>query len=391
LFFGSFCVSFDNKMERPVVDHSDPNFPATPMPSGPSSWDDRVTHELVIDYAGNWIFKPVSPLKPAPAPHPPAARRQAPPDKARGRQPQSTPKPQLAPVSHPPPPWPPAPSAAAEVPARKPAASQPAPDPCTTAGMTAILRDASAHIGAYHGDVVAALAAAKAYGANPDGYRSEQPPPRVWPYPIAEAEAGRLFQAGCQAAHDAATSAEVPAQGKQQQRTTVHHAVSVVGQAHRRIEVVTSSTQGQQNGLPAGAAAPATRAPDPHSGSGPSGFRTGDRGGIDPHAQAAHDPISVTDEAGGSPLIAGWSSGLASGRPESKPRKPLPELELAASTMNPKYAARMLGYDMNTFGGMIHRFKPEHSLRPNDNLQFYDNGDVFFQGQYVGNIHDFAP
>jgi hypothetical protein len=163
------------------------------------------------------------------------------------------------------------------------------------------------------------LAAAKAHGASyviPDEYLV--PPPRVWPYPIAEAEAEMRFQAGCRAAHDAATSREV-------------------------------------------------------------------------HAQAAHDPISVIDEVGGSPLIAGWPSGLAHDRPEPKQSKPLPELELAASTMNPKYAARMLGYDLNVFKKMLHLFKPENGLNPNDNVQFYDNGDIFFQGQYVGNIHDFSP
>jgi hypothetical protein len=36
--------------------------------------------------------------------------------------------------------------------------------------------------------------------------------------------------------------------------------------------------------------------------------------------------------------------------------------ELAASTNNPKYAAKMLGYDQNTFGDMLHNFKPTTAL-----------------------------
>jgi hypothetical protein len=37
--------------------------------------------------------------------------------------------------------------------------------------------------------------------------------------------------------------------------------------------------------------------------------------------------------------------------------------ELAASTNNPNYAAKMLGYDRDTFGDMIHAMKFENKLR----------------------------
>ncbi len=51
----------------------------------------------------------------------------------------------------------------------------------------------------------------------------------------------------------------------------------------------------------------------------------------------------------------------------------------------------MLDYDRNAFGEMIHKFKPFYGLAPGDNVVFHDDGDVFFRGMYIGNIHDFAP
>ncbi|MBF4014826.1 hypothetical protein ISI02_24585 [Burkholderia pseudomallei] len=64
--------------------------------------------------------------------------------------------------------------------------------------------------------------------------------------------------------------------------------------------------------------------------------------------------------------------------------------ELAASTNNPNYAAKMLGYDRNTFGDILHRFKPDNGLGPADNVIWHDNGDVYFQGNYIANFHDWA-
>ena len=65
-------------------------------------------------------------------------------------------------------------------------------------------------------------------------------------------------------------------------------------------------------------------------------------------------------------------------------------LELAASTGNPRFAAKMLGYDYQTFGGILHRFKPDNGLRPNDNVIWHDNGDVYFDGKFIANFHDWA-
>ncbi|PXW28122.1 hypothetical protein SAMN05445871_4166 [Paraburkholderia caballeronis] len=64
--------------------------------------------------------------------------------------------------------------------------------------------------------------------------------------------------------------------------------------------------------------------------------------------------------------------------------------ELAASTGNPDYAAKMLGYDRKTFSAILHVFKPANGLGPSDNVIWHDNGDVYFKGSYIGNFHDWA-
>jgi hypothetical protein len=67
-------------------------------------------------------------------------------------------------------------------------------------------------------------------------------------------------------------------------------------------------------------------------------------------------------------------------------------LDLAASTNNPRFAARMLGYDENTFSEMLHVFKPANGLRPSDNVVFHDDGSVEFGKQILDdNIHNYAP
>ncbi|ANB74548.1 hypothetical protein AYM40_04705 [Paraburkholderia phytofirmans OLGA172] len=63
---------------------------------------------------------------------------------------------------------------------------------------------------------------------------------------------------------------------------------------------------------------------------------------------------------------------------------------MPASTNNPKFAAKMLGYDQNTFGDMLHNFKPDNGLGPADNVIWHDNGDVYFNGDFIANFHDWA-
>ncbi len=66
--------------------------------------------------------------------------------------------------------------------------------------------------------------------------------------------------------------------------------------------------------------------------------------------------------------------------------------ELAASMNSPKFAAKMLGYDQNTFSKMLHLLKPENGLRPSDNVIFHDDGSVESNGQLLDdNIHNYAP
>jgi hypothetical protein len=65
--------------------------------------------------------------------------------------------------------------------------------------------------------------------------------------------------------------------------------------------------------------------------------------------------------------------------------------ELAASTNNENYAAKMLGYDRKTFGDMIHAMKDYNKLRGDDNVIWHDNGDVSFNGGIIDNMHSWAP
>jgi hypothetical protein len=63
--------------------------------------------------------------------------------------------------------------------------------------------------------------------------------------------------------------------------------------------------------------------------------------------------------------------------------------ELAASTNNPNYAAKMLGYDRKTFGDMIHTMKDGLDLGGADNVIWHDNGDIEFDGNIIGNMYDY--
>ncbi|MDR5741559.1 hypothetical protein QCE73_00155 [Caballeronia sp. LZ029] len=64
--------------------------------------------------------------------------------------------------------------------------------------------------------------------------------------------------------------------------------------------------------------------------------------------------------------------------------------DIAASTNNPNYAAKMLGYDRNTFGDMIHAMKYDLDLRGDDNVIWHDNGDIEFKRGIIGNMHDYT-
>ena len=64
--------------------------------------------------------------------------------------------------------------------------------------------------------------------------------------------------------------------------------------------------------------------------------------------------------------------------------------ELAASTNNPNYAAKMLGFDRKTFGSMIHAMKDDLDLGAADNVIWHDDGSVEFRKNIIGNMFDYA-
>ena len=64
-------------------------------------------------------------------------------------------------------------------------------------------------------------------------------------------------------------------------------------------------------------------------------------------------------------------------------------MELAASTNNPKFAAKMLGYSRSEFRDMVHRFKKTLGVGPDETLEWHDNGDVYFKGIYLDNFNDY--
>lgn len=64
--------------------------------------------------------------------------------------------------------------------------------------------------------------------------------------------------------------------------------------------------------------------------------------------------------------------------------------ELAASTTNPNFAAKILGYERKIFGNMIHQMKDTNDLGGADNVLWHDNGDVEFKGVVIDNMHNYG-
>ncbi|BCQ24548.1 hypothetical protein NK8_27220 [Caballeronia sp. NK8] len=93
-------------------------------------------------------------------------------------------------------------------------------------------------------------------------------------------------------------------------------------------------------------------------------------------------------------LITGeGATSLDAGKPfEYRTQEVKGEIEqLAESTRNPDYAAKMLGYDRKTFGNMIHSMKNRLELRGDHNVIWHDNGDVEFRKSIIDNMHNYAP
>lgn len=93
------------------------------------------------------------------------------------------------------------------------------------------------------------------------------------------------------------------------------------------------------------------------------------------YAYVGNNPTNRTDPVGLTGTVIGYSQAFT----------------LAASTTNENYAARMLDYDRKTFGDMIHEMKFGNGLRGDDNVVFHDNGDVYFRGILIDNMHNYAP
>jgi hypothetical protein len=335
------------------------------------------TYEVVIDYAGNFIARPVPPLTPQPAPwtepQPEAEGQAEPPEEPTYEE--QEPEVELEPPQRPddlrsvappgprrargePPPLGPTPAARGMDPLspeftgdlmRQTKRAVDGMDRvmrpggiATPEGLSAAVRAGMQHLATHKGDIAAGLASLKAAGAA--GHKSEPTPPTPWTHRISKAEADRLFVAACHAAVREAEQS--PAfHARTDQRIEAVDVAKIAGASNDRPEIV-----------------PVTMA----------------------ESQAPNGKSQAT-------VAAMKAARAAKSVGEPKPSKPSPLLELAESTMNPRYAARMLGYDLNTFGDMIHAFKDFYRLRPDNNVRFYDNGDVFFQGQYVGNIHEFGP
>ncbi|RDU96775.1 RHS repeat-associated core domain-containing protein, partial [Trinickia dinghuensis] len=123
----------------------------------------------------------------------------------------------------------------------------------------------------------------------------------------------------------------------------------------------------------------------------------GIRGGSNLFSYSMADPIDYADPVGnmttpGASLVESITGDAAPAGPGAGSACPVPKdgMQIAASTNNENYAAKMLGYDRNEFGDMIHSLKYDSGLRGDDNLLFYDTGDVYFNGEHLGNIHDWA-
>ncbi|MBU9259113.1 hypothetical protein KTD13_01965 [Burkholderia multivorans] len=105
---------------------------------------------------------------------------------------------------------------------------------------------------------------------------------------------------------------------------------------------------------------------------------------------------TVVGAAGGA--VADTASGLVDGTAlaDAAPFDYTPDAlsgdveELAASTGNPNYAAKMLGYERKIFGNMIHQMKDANDLGGADNVLWHDNGDVEFRGVVIDNMHNYG-
>jgi hypothetical protein len=104
---------------------------------------------------------------------------------------------------------------------------------------------------------------------------------------------------------------------------------------------------------------------------------------------------SNEDGAGGddftSDLTDDAATPLSDAQPfDYQPDMPDGDVEDLAGTTDEKYARKMYGYDSATFREMIHRFKRAFPVGANQDLEFEENGDVYFNGEYLDNFHGYG-
>ncbi|MGF6857455.1 hypothetical protein [Paraburkholderia sp. CI3] len=124
--------------------------------------------------------------------------------------------------------------------------------------------------------------------------------------------------------------------------------------------------------------------------------RAGNRPDGEPVLSVQYDPATLQTWLNAARAARAGDRGASTLLGDAQPFEYVPDalsgdvVELAASTNNPNYAAKMLGYGRDTFGDMVHAMKYDLKLRGDDNVIWHDSGDVEFRKNIIGNMHDYA-
>ncbi|MGF6636171.1 hypothetical protein OKW38_004649 [Paraburkholderia sp. MM5496-R1] len=125
--------------------------------------------------------------------------------------------------------------------------------------------------------------------------------------------------------------------------------------------------------------------------------RTGSHPDGEPILSVQYDPATWQTRLNAARAARAGDRGSSTLLGDAQPFEYVPDalsgdvVELAESTNNPNYAAKMLGYDRKTFGRMIHMMKEDNRMRGDDNVIWHDDGNVEFRGAIIDNMHSWAP
>ncbi|MGF6738739.1 hypothetical protein [Paraburkholderia atlantica] len=125
--------------------------------------------------------------------------------------------------------------------------------------------------------------------------------------------------------------------------------------------------------------------------------RTGSHPDREPILSVQYDPATWQNELNAARAARADNRGASTLLGDAQPFEYAPNalsgnvVELAASTNNPRYAAKMLGYQQNMFSDMLHAMKQYNKLRGDNNVIWHDDGDVEFNGVIIDNMHSWAP